>query len=647
MSDSRDRELGMHRSITRRDFLNGMALSLGAALLPASRLAEAPPESSPDYYPPALTGLRGSHPGAFEAAHSLRDGTFWEHAGKPTDTGESYDLVVVGGGISGLAAAHFFRKLSGPHARVLILDNHDDFGGHAKRNEFQAKRWLLGYGGTYAIESPAPYSAVARGLIAELGIDVSSYPRYVQRDLYSSRGLVPQIFFDQETFGVDRLVVDPAPLDVGETGDCAGGGPESWNKFLAEAPLSEAGKRDIRRLFESSEDYFPGLTSTEKKARLARMSYANFLRQVVGVQEEIVRLYQAIPQAWFGLGIDAVSAQDAWGMGYPGFAGLHLDPTPGRGMNRDTIRNPEAENYFFHFPDGNASIARLLVRQLIPDAIPGRSAADVVLARANYAALDRPSSAVRIRLNSTVVKVRHRGSLAGAKEVEISYARGGRVDTVRAAHTILACWHVVIPYICDELPERQKKALSSAAKVPLLYTNVALRNWTAFEKLGACSVYSPGCYHSSFNLDLPVSIGGYECSRNPGDSVVLHMLKTPCHPGLPARDQHRIGRLELFSTSFETMERNIRDQLARTLGAGGFDPVRDIAAITVNRWPHGYAYEYNSLWDDFWLEGGETPCQVARRPFGRIAIANADAGAYAYTDGAIDQAYRAVGELSG
>ena len=651
MSDSRDRQLGVHCSITRRDFLNGVALSIGAAILPAPRLgafaAEAAPESSPDYYPPALTGLRGSHPGAFEAAHSLRDGTFWAQAGKPTDTGETYDLVVVGGGISGLAAAHFFRKRAGPRARVLILDNHDDFGGHAKRNEFQANRRLLGYGGTYAIESPAPYSAVAKGLIAELGIDVSSYPRYVRRDLYSSRGLVPKIFFDKENFGVDRLVVDPAPLDVGETGDCDGGVPESWKKFLAEAPLSEAGKSDIRRLFESTEDYFPGLTSSQKKARLAKISYANFLRQVVGVNEEIVRLYQAVPQAWFGLGIDAVSAQDAWGMGYPGFRGLHLDPTPGRGMNRDTIPNQEAEKYFFHFPDGNASIARLLVRQLLPEAIPGNSATDVVLARANYAALDRPSSPVRIRLNSTVVKVTHRGSPAGAKEVEISYARGGQVYTVRSAHTILACWHVVIPYICDELPERQKKALSAAAKVPLLYTNVALRNWTAFEKLGACSVYSPGCYHSRFNLDLPVSIGGYECSRSPDDSVVIHMLKTPCQPGLPARDQHRIGRMELFSTSFETMERNIRDQLARTLGPGGFDPVRDVAAITVNRWPHGYAYEYNSLWDDFWLEGGETPCEVARQPFGRIAIANADAGAYAYTDCAIDQAYRAVGELSG
>jgi spermidine dehydrogenase len=148
------------------------------------------------------------------------------------------------------------------------------------------------------------------------------------------------------------------------------------------------------------------------------------------------------------------------------------------------------------------------------------------------------------------------------------------------------------------------------------------------------------------NLDLPVSIGGYECSRKPEEPVVAHMMKTPCKPGRPARDQHLMGRVELFNTSFEAMERNIREQLARVVGPGGFDPVTDITAITVNRWPHGYAYEYNSLWDKFWLEGGETPCEVARQPFGRIAIANADAGAYAYTDGAIDHAYRAVGEIT-
>jgi spermidine dehydrogenase len=206
---------------------------------------------------------------------------------------------------------------------------------------------------------------------------------------------------------------------------------------------------------------------------------------------------------------------------------------------------------------------------------------------------------------------------------------------------------VVIPYIAAELPDTQKAALASAQKVPLLYTNVLVRNWTAFQKLAASSIYAPGMYHTSVNLDLPVSIGGYECSKKPEDPIVVHMMKAACHPGLPAREQHKFGRIELYSTSFETYERNIREQLARMVGPGGFEPARDILAITVNRWPHGYAYEYNSLFDKFWLEGTETPCEVARKPFGRIAIANADAGAYAYTDCAIDHGYRAVQELKG
>jgi spermidine dehydrogenase len=648
--DSRDRELGMDRPITRRDFLNGVALTLGAAIVPSPIFAafDTPTElqNSGNYYPPAKTGLRGSHVGSFEVAHTVRDGTFWDHAGTPQSTGEVYDLIVVGGGISGLSAAHFFRKAAGSNAKVLILDNHDDFGGHAKRNEFRVgDNFRLGYGGTFSIESPAPYSPVAKRLVEELGIDVPSYSKYFNKNLYRSSGLQPQIFFDKETFGVDKLVVNPTRTALSETGDQPTESSERWQKFMSEAPLSAAAKEDMKRLFEEKKDYLPGLTSDQKKARLARMSYAAFLSDVVKVNAEVVKLYQTIPQPLFGVGIDAVAAQDAWGMGLPGFDGMELDPGPGKGMNRDAIPNDEAEKYFFHFPDGNASIARLLVRRLIPEAIPGKSAEDVVLARADYSKLDQAASPVRIRLNSTAVRVKHSGDSGTAKEVEVAYSQGGKVYTAKAVHCILACWHVVIPYICEELPEKQKTALSEAAKVPLLYTNVALRNWTAFQKLGASSVYAPGGYHSFFTLDIPVSIGGYQCARKPDEPIVVHMMKTPCKPGHPARDQHRIGRGELFMTPFEAIERNVRDELGRALSGGGFDPARDISEITVNRWPHGYAYEYNSLWDPFWLEGTETPCEVARRPFGRIAIANADAGAYAYTDCAIDQAYRAVGEI--
>ena len=638
----------MHRKITRRDFLNGVAVTAGAAIMPWDLFAaDESPEKSPNYYPPALTGMRGSHPGSFEAAHSLRDGTFWDSVGKPEDTGETYDLIVVGGGISGLAAAHFYRKAAGSKSRILILDNHDDFGGHAKRNEFRVNdAFRLGFGGTFSIESPAPYSAVAKGVIEELGIDVASYPKYVDKKLYRSNGLRSKIFFDKETFGADKLVVNPNPRGGDEAEDASKFSTELMKQFIAEAPIADQAKSDIQRLYQDPKDYFPGLTSDQKKAKLARMSYASYLKDVVGVHEDIIKMYQALPQPLFGIGIDAVAAQDAWGLGFAGFDGLKLDPAPGKGMNRDAIPNEEAEKYFFHFPDGNASIARLLVRKLIPAVIPGNTATDVVLAKANYSKLDDPGSPVRIRVSSTAVRVKHLGDAASAKEVEVTYARGGKVYTAKAKNSILACWHVVIPYICEELPDQQKEALASAQKVPLLYTNVAIRNWTSFQKAGANSIYAPGMYHSFMNLDLPVSIGGYECARKPEEPIVVHMMKAACHPGRPARDQHRMGRMELFMTTFDTMERKIRDQLARALGPGGFDPARDIAAITVNRWPHGYAYEYNSLFDKFWLEGGVTPCEIARKPHGRIAIANADAGAYAYTDEAINQAYRAVGELT-
>ena len=439
--DSQDRELGMQRKITRRDFLNGVAMTAGAAMMPWDLLAAnggegqaaVGPVNSPNYYPPALTGMRGSHAGSFETAHGLRDGTFWDSVGQPEDTHETYDLIIVGGGISGLSAAHFYRKANGGKARILILDNHDDFGGHAKRNEFRVNNaFRLGFGGTFSIESPAPYSAVAKGVIQELGIDVASYRKYFEKNLYPSAGLYPKIFFNKETFGADKLVFNPSPHSGGESEEESPHSPERLKKFLAEAPLAEQAKIDLQRLYNEPKDYLPGLSSDEKKAKLARISYARFLTEIAGVHPDIVKMFQALPHPLFGVGIDAVSAQDAWGLDWLGFDGMKLDPTPGKGMNRDAIPNEEAEKYFFHFPDGNATIARLLVRQLIPAAIPGSSSSDVVLAKANYSKLDDASSPVRIRLNSTAVRVKHMGDAASAKEVEVTYARGGKVYTVES-----------------------------------------------------------------------------------------------------------------------------------------------------------------------------------------------------------------------
>jgi spermidine dehydrogenase len=649
MSERRDRELGMLAAIPRRDFLNGIALTAGGLLLPrwfdAAGVAAFAPERAADYYPPALTGLRGSHDGSWETAHAMRDGDFWREAGSPIATGESYELVVVGAGISGLSAAHFFRKHLGPGARVLLLDNHDDFGGHAKRNELRrGERVFLAYGGTFSIDSPAPYSAVAKGLVAELGVDVARFQSHVDWELYASRGLERAVFFDKETFGVDRLLPDPGGRRRSMSA-ARGAQGDPWRRFLAEAPLPEKARRDLLRLYTEPRDYMPGLSSDRKKARLARISYAAYLTDVAGADPGVLPFLQARPHGLYGVGIDAVSAQDAWGLGLPGLQGLGLDAAPGPGMGRDAIRNEEAERYFFHFPDGNASLARLLVRRLVPGAIPGSSVEDVVTARADYARLDEEGAPVRIRLNSTAVRVSHLGDPATAREVEVAYVRGGRLQTVRARACILACWNSVIPYLCPELPEPQRQALADSNKVPIVYTNVLLRNWRSFVKLKLAGAHCPGGYHTELNLDMPVSIGGYRFTGSPEEPIVIHLSRTPCSPGLSARDQHRAGRAELLATPFPAIERKIRDQLARILGPGGFDPAADVLAITVNRWPHGYAYQYNSLFDAYWLEGGEQPCVAARRPFGRLAIANADADAYAYTDAAIDQAHRAVDEI--
>jgi len=242
--------------------------------------------------------------------------------------------------------------------------------------------------------------------------------------------------------------------------------------------------------------------------------------------------------------------------------------------------------------------------------------------------------------------VRHDGDPASANDVEIVYARGGALSSVRARACVLACYNMIIPYLCPDLPDRQKEALHYASKIPLIYVSIALRNWQAFKALGVAQVYAPGSYFTSLALNEVVDIGGYASVRSPDEPMLVHMTRVPTAPGLPEREQHRVGRQDILATSFATYERNIRDQLDRTLGPGGFDAARDITAITVNRWPHGYAYEYNPLFDPDWPPG-EAPHEIGRARFGRIAIANSDAGAAAYTDSAIDQAHRAVAELLG
>jgi len=616
MDEWSERELGLDRPIARRDFIGGMAVA-GGLLSSSAAAAYQAPSPAAGAYPPLLTGLRGQYPGSFEAAHQARDGNF---AGDvpAEDSGEHYDLVIVGGGISGLSAAHFYRQALGDDRKILIIDNHDDFGGHAKRNEFVHKgRTILGYGGTMSIESPFPYSFASKKLLADLGVDLTSYGRY-ETNAYA--GLGAATFFDKQHFAADRLVT--------------GTGKKPWADFFAEAPLSPAVRADLIRLFTEKRDYLPSLDPNAKAAALRHISYQDFLLKHAGLLPESLP-YFAGQGYRNNKRVDTVPAWEvALGKRSPGFAGMAL---PGQ---------ITAEAQHFHWPDGNASVARLLVSRLVPGVFAGPLDQEkVVLARANYAALDNPTNPTRIRLDSMVIRVDPIGPAGRTTEkaVRVVYVRGGKRVAVTGANAILACFNNIIPYLVPTLPEAQKTALHYASKVPMQYTNVLLTNWRPWAALGIKSIHAPNGYHTTAALDTPMNIGGYASAMTPDEPMVIHMVRNPNAPGLPRKEQNRIGRADMLATDYATIEREIRAQMQRMLGSAGFDAARDIAAITVNRWPHGYSYTYDTLGDPD-MPDELRPHVLGRQSFGRIAIANADAAASAFTNTAIDMADRAVQE---
>jgi spermidine dehydrogenase len=563
----------MSNTINRRDFLGGTALLIAAGLTPLAQIRAEPGR----YYPPSLTGLRGSHPGSFEVAHQVgREGKSFDISSLAVE--ESFDLVVVGGGISGLAAAWFYREAHGSAARILILENHDDFGGHAKRNEFRVgDRLLLGYGGTESLQSPKTFfSKTVNRLLHSLGIDLRRFDSAFDRKLYGSLGLTHGVYFDRETFGVDRLVVGN-PVVTGGDSFASDAKVRPIEAVVAEFPVSDDARARLVEFFKHPKDYLTGKSKEEKIAYLKKISYRDFLRKDAGLGDEAAKFFDGSTVGLMAMGPDILPALDAMSSQYLGFGGLGLGDL--NGAEAAAFDEP----YIYHFPDGNASIARLLVRSLIARVAPGRTMEDVVLANFDYSKLDVEGAPIRLRLNSTAVNVANARSRGGS--VDIGYMRSGELHRVQAKQCVLAGYNMMIPHIMPELPEAQKQALALSVKMPLVYVNVAIRNWHALVKLGVHDIYSPNAYFSNTKLDYPVSLGGYRNPRDPSEPMLLHMEHMPLTPnrGLSNVEQFRLGRQLLLNAPFAEYETRIVDQLDRMLRPGGFQAVRDIAAITVNR----------------------------------------------------------------
>jgi spermidine dehydrogenase len=636
--------------LSRRDFLNGAALTVAAGLTPLNQvlaqsaaLPVGPAAAAAAVpYPPALTGLRGLTDSSFKVAHALAiNGQSFSIDQLEPD--ETYDVVVIGAGLAGLTAAWAYQRRR-RRAKILILDNNDDFGGHARRTEHTADgtaggRLLIGYGGSESMVSPkAKFKGSLGRVLRGLNIAPERFEseQVFHRTLYPKLGLAKSVFFDKETFGTDRLVTgDPLQLGFDEFAP-RNPGARPLAQFLSQCPLSDTARTGLVELFEGRRDYMAGQTRAEKLAKLPKISYRQFLTEVCTLPKDAADFFQSRSSDNWGFGIDVLSAFDAFGDGFPGAKALKVaDKTAGDAADKSA--------YVHHFPDGNASLARAMVRQMIPGVAPGKTMDDLVTASFDYSRLDVAGSPVRLRLSATAVLVRN---AAAGGAVDIGYVRDGKLSRIRAGKAIVATFASVMPRICPEIPKAAADLMRGNIRSPLVYSKVIVRDWQSFVKLGTHKIAVPNGFHCSVKLDYPVSLGQYRAPKLPTEPIGLHLVHVPMQPaaGSDVRFQAKAGRAGLLTTTFADYEAAIRRDLNRMLAPGGFDASRDITAITVNRWSHGYSYTPNSLFDD--VEGLVPQQKTMKARIGNIVFASSDTAWDAYAHAAMAEGLRAVDELT-
>jgi spermidine dehydrogenase len=631
MSDSKrdernDKTLGMDSRICRRDFLNSTLLASGSLLLsplaPRDLLAQGNEWTGyggvGDY-----RNSNGNTAEVMTAGHQIRDHVFDHPAANAIDTGETFDCVVVGGGISGLAGALFFHNQTGGKLSCLVLENHPMFGGEAKRNEFIVDgQRLMAPQGSDHFQIPYPYSFIAR-FYELIGID---WHKFRYQTWGSSSPEVPL----GRTF-------EAMPAPVGSYfGKKFSQQPgkwliDIWKDKLKGVPIPAAMRNELRKWREKSGSaeagQLPEYPGDAASLRLDSMTLEKHLMEQGLSQETIRTMLTPGEGGGFGLGPDVLSAYTAYA-----FDGLRaLDDTPETGWQA--------------FPGGNAGIARQIVKTLIPNSIAGpRTLAAVCTNKVNFAALDRAGQPARIRLGATVVRVEHEKQPEHSEFVWITYTKDGKVYRLKARSVVMAggCWTTKL--VVRDLSARYRDAYAQFYRSPCMIANVAVRNWRFLYNLGISSAQwyeGLGSFTSVHKVPL---FAGVPPTIGPDSPTVLTLKVLYCHPGLPIEEQGNQGRMDLLSTSYREYERTIREQLTEMFAQTGFDARRDIAGIVLNRWGHAYVNPQPGFF--FGKDGQPAPREILRAaPFGRIAFANTDLSGTPDHKTAVLEAHRAVGQL--
>ena len=619
-----DKELGLDKSITRRDFVYGSSLMLAGTLVGGNESLNASVNSLNDYsfdvsanwYGPGGIGdyakSHGNTPELIKTAHQIRSGKFSNQEKMAIDTNEEFDLVVVGGGFSGLSAAYHFNRLN-PSGRVLILDNHPIFGGEAKRNDFIVN----------GVHISGPQGSNDFGLPSLDGgpddyFTALNMPREFNYTEPTGSAVDMRIPIDN----YDYLTWQERSYDVGHFFD---GAATPWVKDVWESGLqSTPWSKEVQAAFQRVRS-IEGSKQTDQW--LDTVTLKSYYEKNLGLPPEVIAFYDPIMASIIGLGCDGISAY--WGKYFdmPGF------------------KKPDLYDagYLQSFPGGNAGIARHFVKKLNPEAIEGKSFEEILFGKINFAKLDHADKTVRMRLNSTVVAVEHISEISNKEHVQITYANGEVLSRLKAKTVVMASGGWVNRHVLKDMPDSYHSAYAKFGHSPVLVANVALTNWRFLERLGVAAALWNGGFGFTCNIRRPMIVDGQSQPLDPDKPIVMTFYAPIFKSGLSRKNQGIIGRAELLGTSFADYERQIREQMTAMFSAGGFDPVKDIAGIILNRW--GHAYVNPDLGFMFGDNNELSAPDVIRQPYGRIAIGHSELRGHQYWNGAAGEGRRAVEAL--